>query len=237
MNRYAAATLCVLGFLHSPLVQSSGYSGSGWEEGARGYEAAQTDARRNVQPMIVYFNTTWCPWCRQLNEKYFPNSHVRTVLDDFVKVSVNPEDGDQERRLFEQFGGGGYPGFFIAFPAEDAPHVKLSPFRKDGQWPPDRFAEEMRERVATTYERTGLTLARDNDCDSAIGYFEAALEWTERRQAALNYNIGRCYHVQANQQRSRDLLRRAKASYEKALTHDPRHPESRKVLEALKDGE
>jgi len=185
--------------------------------------------------MIVYFNTTWCPWCRRFNEKYRPHFRVRTVFDNFVKVPVNPEGGDQECRLFEQFGGGGYPGFFIAFPAEDAPPVSVSPFRKDGQWPPDRFAEEVRERVATTYERTGITLARDSDCDSAIGYFEAALEWTARRQAALNYNIGRCYHVQANQRRDRDLLTRAKSYYEKALAQDSSHGASRKALEALAD--
>lgn len=233
--RAAAASLLLLGLIHAPLVEASGYSASGWEEGARGYESALSVAERNAQPMIVYFNTEWCPWCRQLNEKFFPDSRMRTVLRDFVKVSVNPEDGDGERRLFEQFGGGGYPGFFVAYPAGDAPPVKLSPFRKDGPWSPERFADEINERVALLYERNGLALGRNGDCDGAIDYFEAALDWTEQRQASLNFNIGRCYHVQAGQRRDRDLLTRAKSYYEKALAHDPNHGASRKALDSLAD--
>ena len=232
-KRAAAATFGLLGLTLSPLVEASGYSGSGWEEGARGYESALTEAQRDASPMIVYFNTEWCPWCRQLNERYLPDSRVRSVLREFVKVSVNPEDGDRERRLFEQFGGGGYPGFFVAYPAGDAQPVKLSPFRKDGPWTPERFAQEINERVAILFERNGIALTRTGDCDGALEYFEAALEWTEQRQANLYYNIGRCYHAQASQQRDRDLLSRAKSYYEKALAHDSSHAASRKALEAL----
>lgn len=233
MTRLTGGSLLLLGLVHSPLVDASGYSASGWENGARGYESALEDARRDGQPIIVYFNTEWCPWCRQLNEKYLPDSRVRSVLREFVKVSVNPEDGDSERRLFEQFGGGGYPGFFVVLPTMDARPLKLSPFKKDGPWPPERFAEEIRERTATAFERGGIERARLNDCEGAIGYFESALEWTEQRQASIYFNIARCYHVQANQQRDRDLLARAKSYYEKALRHDPSHAASRKALEAL----
>jgi len=234
-QRAAAAALGLLGLLHSPLVQSSGYTGTGWEEGARGYESALAEAKREALPMIVYFNTEWCPWCRQLNERYLPDSRVSSVLRDFVKVSVNPEDGDRERRLFEQHGGGGYPGFFVAYPAGDAQAVKLSPFRKGGPWSPEKFAEEINERVATLYERNGVALARTSDCAGAIDYFEAALDWTELRQASLYYNIGRCYHLQASQRRDRDLLSRAKSYYEKALAHDPSHEASRRALDGLAD--
>lgn len=235
VKRLIGVTLLLLGLVHSPLVESSGYSASGWEEGARGYESALQDARRSGQPMIVYFNTDWCPWCRQLNENYLPHSRVRSELRDFVKVSVNPEDGDRERRLFEQFGGGGYPGLFVVLPTADAQPLKLSPFKKDGPWPPEKLAEEIRERAATAYERSGIARARLNDCDGALGYFESALQWTGQRHASIYYNIARCYHVQANQKRDRDLLSRAKSYYEKALRHDPSHAASRKALDALGD--
>jgi tetratricopeptide (TPR) repeat protein len=226
-------TTLAIGVLAISIANASGFRASGWENGADGFESSLRAAERDDLPMIVYFNTEWCPWCRKLNETYLPNHSVRSVLEYFVKVSVNPEDGADEKRLFERFGGGGYPGFFVVFPAASAQPMKLSPFRKEGAWAPERFALEISERAATAYERRGVDLAQRGDCEAAIKDFEIALEWTATRQAALHFNIGRCIHMQAQAQRDEELLEQARVQYREALRADPNHAASRKALDSL----
>jgi tetratricopeptide (TPR) repeat protein len=223
----------LVGVLAITMAEASGFRASGWEDGADGFTSSLREAERDDLPMIVYFNTEWCPWCRKLNETYLPNRSVRSVLDYFVKVSVNPEDGADEKHLFERFGGGGYPGFFVVFPAANGQPLKLSPFRKEGTWTPERFALEISERAATAYERRGIDRARQGDCRAAIDDFEIALEWTATRQAALHFNIGRCLHVQAQAQRDEELLEQARTHYREALRAEPNHAASRKALDSL----
>jgi tetratricopeptide (TPR) repeat protein len=223
----------VVGVFVTSIAQASGFRASGWENGADGFESALREAERDELPMIVYFNTEWCKWCRKLNESYLPNRQVQSVLEYFVKVSVNPEDGADELRLFERFGGGGYPSFFVFLPVANGQPSKLSPFRKDGSLSPENFAQEISERAANAYERSGIDLARQGDCKAAIEDFETALQWTESRQADLHFNIGRCYHLQAREQRDEKLLEQARAHYEDALLVDPNHAASRKALDSL----
>ncbi len=225
--------IVVVGVFATSIAQASGFRASGWENGADGFESALREAQRDELPMIVYFNTEWCKWCRKLNQSYLQDRHVRSVLDYFVKVSVNPEDGADEERLFERFGGGGFPGFYVFLPVANGKPFKLSPFRKDGSLSPEKFAQEISERTAIAYERSGIDLSRQGDCKAAIEEFETALQWTETRQADLHFNIGRCYHLQARAQRDEELLDQARSHYEDALRADPNHAASRKALNSL----
>lgn len=88
------------------------YVSSTWYEDASGYEEAARRQKLQHAPLLVYFRTDWCPYCRafdQLLEDY----EMRSKLGEAIKVRVNPEHGDAERTLFEQrFGAKGFPAIY-----------------------------------------------------------------------------------------------------------------------------
>jgi len=103
-----------------------------WYSGAGEYVTAM-DAHRSMQtPMLVYFYTSWCPYCRQLDQEILPAEEVAQFMRSVNKVRINPEAGPDERALANQFGVRGYPSVFIIPGNSDAP-VKIYPFRKVGE--------------------------------------------------------------------------------------------------------
>jgi thiol:disulfide interchange protein DsbD len=48
-------------------------------------------AKREKKPLLVDFFTTWCYWCRMLDEKTYPNNQVQKLLASFVPVKLNAE--------------------------------------------------------------------------------------------------------------------------------------------------
>jgi thiol:disulfide interchange protein len=100
-----------LGF--SALPPASAYYSSTWFEDADGYEAAVRQQRYQHVPMLIYFRVDWCPHCREL-DGLLEQSQVRSRLAELIKVRINPEHGDAEKRLYNtEFGGSGYPSVFV----------------------------------------------------------------------------------------------------------------------------
>jgi len=103
-----------------------------WYSGAGEYVTAM-DAHRSMQtPMLVYFYTGWCPYCKQLDQEILPAEEVAQFMRSVNKVRINPEAGPDERALANQFGVRGYPSVFIIPGNSDAP-VKIYPFKKVGE--------------------------------------------------------------------------------------------------------
>lgn len=103
-----------------------------WYSGAGEYVTAM-DAHRSMQtPMLVYFYTGWCPYCRKLDQEILPAEEVAQFMRSVNKVRINPEAGPDERALANQFGVKGYPSVFIIPGNSDAP-VKVYPFKKVGE--------------------------------------------------------------------------------------------------------
>lgn len=114
-----------------------------WLYGAAGHtRAIELQKELNV-PLIVYFYTDWCPYCRALDNEYLPTAPVQDYLRGVVKVRINPEQGQAERALAQRYGVKGYPSFFVA--RESAvPPVNVQPFRRAGKLTPAQFANACR---------------------------------------------------------------------------------------------
>lgn len=88
------------------------YFSATWFEDAAGFERALVQQRVNHAPMLVYFRTDWCPYCRAFDQR-LEDYEMRSKLGAVVKARINPEHGAAERKLFEErFGGRGFPAIY-----------------------------------------------------------------------------------------------------------------------------
>jgi thiol-disulfide isomerase/thioredoxin len=115
-----------------------------WLHGAAGYaRAVELQKQLNI-PLVVYFYTDWCPYCRTLDNKYLPAVPVQDYLRGVIKVRINPEHGQAERALSERYGINGYPSFFVMRHLSAAP-ANVQPFRRVGNnLTPTEFANACR---------------------------------------------------------------------------------------------
>ena len=84
-----------------------------WYNGADGYKNALKKSQNAQAPMALLFYTDWCPYCRRLNQGLLADEDVQRGMRKLIKVRINPEDGDAEQQLYNQYQGNGYPTFLI----------------------------------------------------------------------------------------------------------------------------
>jgi thiol-disulfide isomerase/thioredoxin len=163
-----------------------------WQRGADGYARAEGE-RDSGAPMLVYFYTDWCGYCRRLDERLLSSADVERYLGERVaKVRVNPEEGSAERALSRQFGVKGYPTLFLM--GLDGVRLPISPYRQGGDAElesPEEFTRSLKETVG----RQGQMLAHNGaqrrmagDAAGAIALLDKALAidpddagtWVER---------------------------------------------------------
>jgi len=84
-----------------------------WHEGAAGFTGAFERARDDGQPVLIYFYTDWCGYCRQLESKLLERPEVEDYTQYLVKIRINPEHGPDEQLLARQYGVSGYPAVFV----------------------------------------------------------------------------------------------------------------------------
>lgn len=129
----------------SPSVASTlpNASWEGWFYGGAGYtRAVELQKELNV-PLVVYFYTDWCSYCRTLDNQYLPSAPVQDYLRGVVKVRINAEQGFAERALAKRYGVSGYPSFFVMRNPTARP-VNVSPFRRVGNLTPTQLANAYR---------------------------------------------------------------------------------------------
>jgi thiol-disulfide isomerase/thioredoxin len=107
---------------------------SAWLYGAAVYERALARHRQSRKPMLLYFYTDWCGYCRRFDRDILSSTEFSRYLKDVIAVRINPELGTSERALAGQYGVTGYPSFFV-LPAGSDQALKVHPFvRQDGKW-------------------------------------------------------------------------------------------------------
>lgn len=84
-----------------------------WYEGAWGYAEARREQQTSQSPLVVYFYTDWCSYCRSFNRDFLPSPEVQDFLSHTVKVRINPEEGAAEEAISKLFGVSGYPAIFV----------------------------------------------------------------------------------------------------------------------------
>jgi thiol-disulfide isomerase/thioredoxin len=125
----------------APAAQHRPVSGS-WRSGASGYKDAVDESKSSHAPLVVYFYTDWCGYCRRLDSQYLGSSEMQQFLSTASKVKVNPESGQAERDLANQFGVSGYPAFFVL--SSRGGRQQVHPFRDGQNQSPAEFAEDCR---------------------------------------------------------------------------------------------
>ncbi len=80
-----------------------------WLNDAAGWTRATAPDRDAGAPMVVYFGVPWCKYAKAFERDVLADPAVRAALRDHVRVRVNPEAGDTESRLADEFGVKVYP--------------------------------------------------------------------------------------------------------------------------------
>lgn len=127
-----------------------------WEHGAAGHSNALSWAEEEGLPLIVYFHTDWCGWCRKMDAEYLATVEMKTFLDGIPKVEINPDRGAAEKTLAEKkYGVTGYPYFLVYLPAFDSEPYRLHPFRRNGHLSVDQFIQTIEETIQYEYDGRG----------------------------------------------------------------------------------
>lgn len=128
MKRLRAA-LCLTLLLASA---STGAEMSSWDEiqwfdDAAGYTEALSQAEASGAPVLVYFYTDWCPYCRELNRGLLGEREVQAQVGKMLAVRVNAEAGPDERSLAGHYRVRGYPALYVYTAAQGG---RFEPLRR-----------------------------------------------------------------------------------------------------------
>ncbi len=119
--------------LVSCLLSPPAFAGDDWLEGANGYARGAEQAKLAGKPIILYFYTEWCPYCRKFENNTLASAEVVKALSRFVRVRINPENGSRENKLAEQFGVQGYPSVYFENLASGQGAQKMSNILKSAK--------------------------------------------------------------------------------------------------------
>jgi thiol-disulfide isomerase/thioredoxin len=94
---------------------ASGFDAAVWLQGAEGLYGAldSIKEKESAPPMVVYFYTDWCGYCRQFERELLGTGPVKKYFEDVLAVRINPEKGSRERQIADYYGVSGYPAFFV----------------------------------------------------------------------------------------------------------------------------
>ncbi len=87
-----------------------------WESLEKGLERSKNEGK----PLIIYFHTEWCTYCKQMESEIFKDKEITDLMNNnYINVKVNPEKeknkinimGDKitAMELMAYMGGKGFP--------------------------------------------------------------------------------------------------------------------------------
>ena len=76
-------------------------------------DAALEQARREDKPLLIFFGTEWCSYCRQLEGDVFARAEFREASKHFLCVKV---DADRAREACDAYRVRIYPTLVLAAP-------------------------------------------------------------------------------------------------------------------------
>ncbi len=213
-------------------VEALSFSLPGWRRGASGYDQALLAAENDERPLIIYFRTNWCGWCKKLDSQFLEDPDVRSFLEEIPKVEINPDMGLEEKEVQAEYRVSGYPTFLVCLPSLDRRTSKVSPFLKSGARSVDEFIEDIRSRISDHYNRQGNARHKNGDYEDAVNSYQRAAEYNPD-DAGSRYGMGRTYENMARRGNDETMMRQAKNAYREALAINPGHRKSRDALARL----
>jgi thiol:disulfide interchange protein len=115
-------------------------SSTTWYLGASGFDRALEEQKSSSKPVLVYFHTEWCGYCKLLEENVFATSSFQSRYSSVLKVKLNPEESRGERALGERYAVRAFPTVLVI--ANGAPREPIV-----GYAPPDQYLEALRHSI------------------------------------------------------------------------------------------
>jgi thioredoxin-related protein len=109
-------------------------------------EKALVQAQNSQKPLMVDFYTSWCGWCKKLDQDVYTDKKVRDLAEQFICVKV---DGDKYPQVVAQYRVSAYPTI-IFLNYEGAVDLQVRGYR-----PPADFAALMSQVLAKTKKPAG----------------------------------------------------------------------------------
>jgi len=151
--------------------------GGPWLETAD-FEFAERQQRETGAPLLVYFRTDWCGYCRRLEQGLLADPAVEGYLSDaVVRCRVNPEESAEAEAIARRYRVTGYPTLYLA--AAGVAPVRVSTYGSGTQeLPAEQFIEELRGdrlRLAQALVAAGDRTRRGGDLDAALELLDRAV--------------------------------------------------------------
>lgn len=139
----------------------------GWLTAAAGYDDAIRQQKESGSPILVYFFTDWCPYCKQFDSAIAPLADSK-----LLRVRVNPEAGGMDRQLADQMGVSGYPAVFVIARAGASPRRVEAGVARDAAPSPERFVASCKSTIVDELWRSGAQAAgpATPDLDRALQF-------------------------------------------------------------------
>lgn len=116
----------------------SAQAGTSWHKTVA---AAQAEAKKNRQLILVDMFADWCGWCHRMEREVFPSAAFQNASKDLVLLRLNTEDRGEGTRLSRQWGVTSLPTFVLITPDLQVAGVI------QGYAPADPFSKQVTQTV------------------------------------------------------------------------------------------
>jgi len=205
-----------------------------WFYGAVGYENALSLSMKDDLPLIVYFKTDWCGWCKKMEKDYLGSGELKRVLANILKVEINPDNGKAEKSLEKRYGCTGYPSFYVSIPSFDMDAKQLHPFRKQKNWTTAEFVSAIKKKISKLYSNKAYDSNEVNEYAEANRYIDMAIDYNPDYHY-LYYLKGSINYRKGYDAKDISILKRAEKNYLQALEIDPDHQVTKRELKQLNE--
>jgi len=158
------------------------------------YAEAEKVARKEGKPLYLHFTTTWCGWCRKIENEVYKVEGGKQALSDYVCATLDctvprgqkpSKEAAFNMALMRKYGGGGYP--FLAMTNADGILLhKVSGYR-----PLPKFKEELVKSAAALKEvkkveaeLAALPADSFERNQKALDFYSSKLAWEKAAKAA-----------------------------------------------------
>ena len=127
------------------------------------FELAMERARNEDKFVMVDFYTSWCHWCRVLDQKTYSDARVQALSPRMVSVKVNAE---KRKDLAAKYKVRGYPTILFLNPDETV-RKSLRGFQ-----PPEKFTPLLEQVLDTRGQQLHLSNQANSDQGARRKYAE-----------------------------------------------------------------